>query len=167
MAKEQNDALSIPTFDTSKWTEEQVSFAPYWEPAPGAKIIARLIQKDVDPEERTFARYLLQAGEDIECARGPADEQEKVTVKKGEHFTVSVYYSLQGLFDFYLETGLRPWMQLIALEKVDTSKAGQKVWRWKLLVSPEDKKKADQLRAQLQAKMLAAKNGEKSAELTS
>jgi len=168
MAKEQNDALVIPTtFDTSKWTEEQVSFAPYWEPEPGSKVICRLIQKDVDPEERTFTRYLVQAGEDIECARGPADAQEKVMVKRGERFTISVFFALQGVFDFYLENNLTPWMQIIALEKVPTSKPGQKVWRWKLLVSPEDKKKADQLRAQIQSKQLAAKNAEKSPELSS
>lgn len=154
MANEKNDDLMIPTFDTSKWTEEQVGFAPYWRATKGASIIARLVQKDT-PED-SFVRYLLQAGQDIECFRGgkgddeDEDSRERVIVKKGEFFTVSVWYSLQDVFDLYLETGLRPWMQLTAVDKVKTSKPGRTAWTWKLLVDPKDKKKADQCRALLQ-----------------
>jgi len=162
MAKE-IDSLAVPTFDTTKWTEEQVGFAPYWEPEAGSSVICRVVQKEVDPEERTFARYLLQAGEDIKCYRGPADEQEPVEVKKGEFFTISVFYSLQGLFDFYLENkvgfgGSCPWMKVLSVEKRKTSKPGQTVWVWKLFVDPKDRKQADQLRVlaeQKRAKMLA------------
>lgn len=154
--------MAIPTFNTEKWTEEQVGFAPYWQPKKGASFIARVVQKD-EGEGNQFTRYLLQAGESIDCKRGPADEAEDVKVEKGELFTISVYYSLQGLFDFYLENRFKPWMKVTAVEERKTSTPGQTVWTWKLLVSPEDKKKADQIRT---AK-LSAKKEEKPAELTS
>ena len=155
MATDKNvsTALDIPNFDTKNWTEEQVGFAPYWEPKKGAKIMAQIIQKDA-PEE-SFVRYLMRAGQDMECSRGAKGEDEegnkqdaeKVLVKKGEYFTVSVYFSLQGLFEFYLVSGLKPWMEITAVEKVKTSKPGRTAWQWKVRVSPEDKRKADQLRA--------------------
>lgn len=181
--KDTSTDLAIPTFDTKNWTEEQVGFAPYWKPKKGEKIICRLVQKD-EPED-SFVRYLMQAGQDINCFRGGnqnADDDENgensddektsaepVLVKKGEYFTVSVFYSLQGLFEFYLTSGLKPWMELQATDKVKTSKPGRKAWQWKLRVDPKDKKKADSLRAAIEAKKLAAKNGEgeKPAELTS
>lgn len=170
MAKPTNDTTdiinAIPTFDTSKWTEEQVGFAPYWSPVKGASFIARVMQKDIDPEAKQFTRYLMQAGEDLACKRGPADGAEDVTVKKGEYFTISVYFSLQGLFDFYLESGHKPWMKVNALEERKTSTPGQTVWTWKLLVSPEDKKKADVLRA-ARPQMLSPKKDETPAELSS
>jgi hypothetical protein len=179
--KEVND-LAIPSFDTKNWTEEQVGFAPYWKPKKGEKIICRLVQKD-EPEE-SFVRYLMQAGQDINCFRGgnQADDDveenedgekqnnaEPVLVRKGEFFTVSVFYSLRGLFDFYLESGLKPWMEIQATDKVKTSKPGRRAWQWKLRVDPKDKKKADTLRAAIQAKQLAAKNSEseKNPELSS
>lgn len=179
MANEKNpvDALAIPNFDTKGWVEEQVGFAPYWEADKGQKIIARLVGKE--EKEGTFTRYLLQAGQDMVCYRGAKTldddgksikgSAEKVNVKKGEFFTMSVFHSLQGLFDFYEETGLKPWMQIHAVEKVKTSTPGQMVWTWKLLVSPEDKKRADAKRMQLAAekKSEALPAAEKPAEMTS
>jgi hypothetical protein len=148
--KKKNDALAnpvadgIPDFATQTWTEEQVGFAPYWSPVEGASFIGRIVQKDDAAQD--FVRYLVQAGQDIECQRGPADNAEKVLVKRGEHFTVSVYSALQGIFDFYVVSGLAPWMKVTAKNQVKTSTPGRAVWQWSVAVSPDDKRKADSLR---------------------
>lgn len=145
----------IPDFDTKGWVDEQVGFAAYWTPDAGKQFIARLVGKEEARSEMDFSRYLLQAAQDIACQRGPANEAEPVTVKKGEFFTISVYYSLQGIFDFYLENQFTPWMQITSLEERPTKKPGQTVWTWALKVDPKDKKQADKLR-------MAAKENAKS-----
>lgn len=167
MAKPTTETIDILNVPTNFDAEEQVGFAPYWAPVAGASFIGRVIAKEEAAKETDFTRYLLQAGEDVECARGAADEAEKVTVKKGEFFTISVYFSLQGLFDFYLENKFSPWMRVMAVDERPTKKAGQTVWTWKLQVAKADKAKADQLRAQNAAAQLQAKNAEKPAELSS
>lgn len=130
------NAEELPDFAT--WEEEQVGFAPYWNPEKDKWFYARIIEKDErDPE---FVRYLMQAGVDTPCKRGPAEGAEDVMVKKGEYFTISVYFSLQDLFDLYLETGIRPFMKVVAKDTTKTSTAGRTCWLWTLLVSPETKK---------------------------
>lgn len=158
------DDFNVPSnFDA----EEQVGFAPYWSPEAGAKFVARVIAKEEAQKDTDFTRYLLQAGEDIACQRGGGDNAEDVMVKKGEFFTISVYFSLQGLFDFYLENKFNPWMQVTCIDERPTKKPGQTVWTWKVNCTKDDKKKADTLRAANAAKQLSAKNGEKPAELAS
>lgn len=146
---------AIPNFDKTNWQDEQVGFAPYWKPVTGSFFIGRLVDRDDEAED--FVRYLVQAGQDVECQRGPADDAEKVVVKKGEHFTISVYFSLQGLFDFYLESGLTPWMKISAGEKVKTKTPGRQVFQWKVQLDPADKRKVDAARLKvIEAKKLAA-----------
>lgn len=141
----------LPDFST--WSEEATGFAPYWNPEENAWFFARIIDKD--ERDPSFVRFLMQAGHDIPCKRGPAEEAEDVMVNKGEFFTISVYYSLQDLFDFYLElartgalTPTQQFMRIMAIDKSKT-KAGQKVWNWKVLVDPQTKLIANQARAKL------------------
>ena len=137
----------LPNFEN--WEEEQVGFAPYWGPAEMKWFYGQVVDKDErDPE---FVRYLIRAGVDTQCQRGPVEDAEEVLVKAGEYFTISVYYSLQGAFDFYLETGIKPWMKVTAIKTTETSKSGRTVWHWKLVVSPEDKKRLNAARAQHKA----------------
>lgn len=139
-AKKNGEILDVDGLpDFAKWEEEQVGFAPYWNPEKDKWFYARIIEKDERDSE--FVRYLMQAGVDTPCKRGPADGAEDITVKKGEYFTISVYFSLQDLFDLYLETGIRPFMKVTAKDTVKTSTAGRTCWLWSLLVSPETKAK--------------------------
>lgn len=70
--------------------EENLGFAPYWKAAVGEGFTAKPIQLDArDPK---FERWLLQnLGADLKCFKGPTKEAEEVTVKNGEHFTMSNY----------------------------------------------------------------------------
>lgn len=138
------DALDIPNFDeTTDWTSEAVGFAPYWSPEEGAQFIGRVIHKEPADD---FVRYVMQAGVDLKCFTGPADDAVECTVPKGGYFTISVYYSLQGLFDLYLESGLKPWMKVTAGKKVKTKTPGRTVFQWDVKVPKADKAKADAYR---------------------
>jgi len=140
-----NTAMQIPNFEN--WEEEQVGFAPYWNPEENKWFYAQVVDKDErDPQ---FVRYLMRAGMDTPCKRGPVDSQDDITVKTGEYFSVSVYFSLQGAFDFYLESGIKPYMKVLAINEVKTSTPGRTCWTWKLLVSPDDKKKIQGAREKL------------------
>lgn len=145
-----SDALAIPDF--SKWEEEQVGFAPYWNPETDKWFLGQVVSRDErDPE---FVRYLVKAALDTPCKRGPVDGAEEVLVKSGEYFSISVYYSLQGLFDAYLEMGIvPPVMKVIAVKEVKTKKAGQTCWTWKVLISPDDKKRINTKRTELALEM--------------
>lgn len=135
------------TFDFTTWVDEATGFSPYWNPAENKYFVGRLVSKDVqDPD---FVRYLVQAGEDLECAQGPAATAEKVTVRKGEFFTISVYFSLQDIFDIYLESGIRPWMKVTAGKKLPTKKPGRFVFKWRIQVSPADKARTDEAKVQM------------------
>ena len=139
------DVSGVPNFD--KWVEEQVGFAPYWNPEPEKWFFARVVARDErDPE---FVRYLMQAGMPLNCKRGPADDAEDVAVKPGEHFSFSVYHSLRDTFDFYLETGLSPFLRVQSIKEVKTKTTGQTCWTWKVLVSPQDKKILEKKREEM------------------
>jgi len=155
------DALGVPDFSPENWSEEQVGFSPYWNPEEGKSFIGRLVEKD--ERDPNFVRYLIQAGEDLECARGPSEEAETVIVKKGEFFTISVYFSLQGVFDLYLESGIRAWMKVTATGISKTKTPGRTVWQWKLQVPKEAKRLADAYRMQL----MQGRKEEEAKELTS
>jgi len=151
----------LPDFD--KWEEETVGFAPYWNPEEGKWFYARIVERDDrDPE---FVRYLFQAGMPTPCARGAEDSEtfEPVMINTGEYFTISVYFSLQGLFDLYLETGHRPYIKVISVKKVPTKKTGRNVWLWKVLSDPKDKRIMNQKRLELKA----AQNDAQEPKLTS
>jgi hypothetical protein len=147
-----NDAMALPDF--SKWEEEQVGFAPYWNPEPLKWFLGRVVARDErDPD---FVRYLMKAEIDTPCKRGPVTDAEDVMIRKGEFFSISVYHSLEGLFNAYLEMGFTPAMKVTAVKEVPTKKSGQ---TWKVQVSPDDKKLLTKKRTELQLE--AKKNQER------
>ena len=155
MVEKKNDKneviVQIP--NTDGWVTEQTGFAPYWNPVEGASFFGIVVEKDErDPE---FVRYLMKAVCDTPCKTGSEDNEEDVLVKAGDYFTVSVYFSLQGLFDFYLENGINTVMKVTAKKQVPTKKTGRKVWQWQVQVSPKDKQLADRKRAELMAAQVA------------
>ncbi len=164
MTTKNNPMLDIPDFEKVDWTSEAVGFAPYWSPEEGKQFIGRPVHKDESAED--FIRYVMQAGVDLDCFTGPAEDAVAIKVNKGAFFTISVYHSLQGLFDLYLESGLKPWMKVTAGKKVKTKTPGRSVFQWDVQVSKKDKGEADAYRlSRRKAPELA--EGEESAELTS
>jgi hypothetical protein len=132
----------MPDFD--KWSEEQIGFAPYWKPQEGKWFFGAPIA--IDMRDPKFVRYQFIAGADTPCQRGPSEEDdersEQVMVKKGETFSLSVYYSLRDVFDEYLrygaETGKPVLVRVDALKTVPT-KNQPKCWQFKARISPEQK----------------------------
>jgi len=130
------EGQEVPDFAT--WEELQVGFAPYWNPSPGAWFYGQIVEKD--ERDSDFVRYLVRAGTATACKRGPNDAAEEVTVKPGEYFSVSVYYSLRDTFDIFLESGFRPFIRVLAVKEVKTKTVGQTCWTWKVNIAPQDKK---------------------------
>lgn len=131
--------------DFSTWTERQIGFAPYWKPKTGESAFASLVARDDSGE---WTRLQLVAHRDLMCRRGPGNDDEtegatgeEVLVKKGETFSISVYYSLEEEFAYHLylagKLGRAIPMLLTATKKTKTG-SGNQVWNWKLQVSPED-----------------------------
>jgi len=140
----QNPATDgLPDFD--KWTDEQIGFAPYWKPAEGKWFFGMPVT--IDMRDPKFVRYQFIAGADTPCQRGPSDEDdersEAVIVKKGETFSLSVYYSLRDAFDQYLqygaETGKPVLVRVDALRTVPT-KNQPKCWQFRARLSPQQSK---------------------------
>lgn len=156
---EENTGFEIaPGFEVPLgWEDESVGFPPYWSPAPGAAFRGKLmLRDDRDPE---FVRYVFQNTNNLplECATGKTDDAEQVMVQPGELFTVSLYAALPFDMMFGLEC------LLLAKDKVETSKAGREVWRWRMILPPEAKKQLHERRqtASLQAAQSAAMLGAK------
>ncbi len=155
----------MPDFD--KWSEEQIGFAPYWKPEVGKWFYGMPIA--IDMRDPKFIRYQFVAGLDTPCQRGPSDEEdersEQVVVKKGETFSLSVYYSLRDVFDEYLNYGAQSGKPVLvrvdALRTVPT-KNQPKCWQFKARVSPEQKK---ELTAWRQKNVKVLPRGEERPEL--
>jgi len=148
--------------DFSKWEEEQVGFAPYWSPAEEKWFLAQVFARDDrDPD---FIRYLMRAGMLIPCKRGAGEDAEDIAVKPGGFFTISVYTSLRDTFDFYLESGIRPFVRIEAIKEVPTKKTGQTCWTWNVKVSPTDKKKLEFARKEKATLLLKEKSMENDAQ---
>lgn len=144
--------------DFSKWSEEQIGFAPYWSPEPGESIFATVLVRD--ERSADFERYILRCEQPrLMCKRGKAINATEVEVKKGDSFTVSIYDSIEEAFDFYIASGLQPRIQLTAEEKIPTNTPGRSVWKWKLMVDPTVRPALDKLRAGVAAKQMS--NGKK------
>jgi hypothetical protein len=155
MAKEEVtkpvDATSIP----KGWVEEQVGYAPYWKAVKeGDAFIGRVLMRDERNEE--FVRYILECTKaPVVCARGPAEGAEEVIVNVGEEFTCSAYAALPldrfyGLEVMVIAKGKRK------LNPTNDNPQKRDLWEFRVLVSPEDKKKLALSREEA-AKRLAAK----------
>jgi hypothetical protein len=132
--------------ETANFQEEQIGFPPYWTPEEGKKVYARVV--DFDDSDPEFLRYVMQAGHDIDCQRGPSDAREEVTVHKGEFFTMSQYASLP--LGKYLDIPVL--IQVKEKRKID---GGKTMWVFSLSVSEQAKKI---LAARRQANMLLRHN---------
>lgn len=161
MAKKENGGLvpfenppGIEGFD--KFEDEQVGLPPYWGPddenlgPPDDKGFSKpltpmqfygkvVAYDDGDPE---FKRYVIQAGHDLLCWRGPKKSVEEVPVKKYEFFSISEYAGLPlgrylGLPIFVYVKGKRP----IA--------GGRTVWEWGVKCDPRVKAKLEERREKM------------------
>lgn len=146
MAKNKTDELrsdGLPA-DFANWeTEKLGDFPPYFQPEEGLMFYATAV--GVDYEDPEFHRIIFQAEADVECYRGPKDDQEPVTVKKGELFTCSAYDILSKQVGFLIM--LQSGIVLKCVEKKQ-SKANpkQSYWTFELKVSPNDKKRLQAFR---------------------
>lgn len=143
------EAFELPNFD--EWEKEQVGFAPYWSPDTDKWFYGSVQARDErDPE---FVRYLCKALMPMTVQRGPAEDAEKIDIKPGEYFSISVYYSLAEPFDFILEhfvlKGIEVPMRIKALKSVKTKKVGQTCWTWEMLLPKEMKKALAEKRNEL------------------
>src|SRR4029077_3781914 len=92
----------------SEWTTEQTGFAPYYEPEKGAWFAA--IIRKCDMRDPNFIRYLMQAScMPVKCRRGPKppegieDTRPVVDVLPGQHFSLSLFYSMVENLNTYIE----------------------------------------------------------------
>lgn len=140
------------------FVEEQVGFAPYWEPEEGKRFYA--ILAGVDMADPNFLRYSFTAAKDTECFTGPADEQVPVTVHEGETFTCSVYAQLRDRFDEYLgllaEGVIIPILVTCIGKSDKKTQAGFNFWKFKISVSQENKQLLLKYRSQKLAELRAA-----------
>lgn len=129
--------------DFANWTDRQVSFAPYWHPAPGDKFFGKIIAIDMRNPE--FIRLQFQCLQnELTCQRGPAAEGNEVVVHKGETFSMSVYSALADELTFQLQSGISPPTYIEAQKKVKTA-TGKDCWQFRCRVSPEDNAKLNAL----------------------
>lgn len=163
--KAPNQGAADP-MDFSSWEEEQVGFAPYWNPEENKFFVGTVVARDErDPE---FLRYLIKAAVDTQCKRGPVDEAEEVLVKKGEFFSISVYHALAEPFDFILENftskGEDLLTKLTAVKETKTKTQGRTVWQWKMHLPPEHKKKLNAMKETVRRAALAEQAERKAIE---
>lgn len=129
-------------------TQEEVGFAPYWNPEKGASVYAAVEQMDqADPE---FPRFLMRALENVKCQRGSEEKGtlEDVTVQAGEVFSMSVYVQLAPKFAEYLSYPFQVPLIVTAKDKVKGGKGT--VWLFGLDVTKTMKKKLQEARASRQ-----------------
>ena len=139
----------------SDWEQVETGFPPYWKPAEGQCIVARVCT--LDARNEGFVRYVLQATKiQIPCARGPVDGAEEVTVNPGEFFTMGEYASLDLSRFFDIEV----FIKVIGTRKLPGNKESNGVPRnmfeFEVRCSKEDKAKLNAMR-QEDMKLLAAR----------
>ena len=163
--KAPQSATKADEIDFSTWEEEQVGFAPYWNPEPGKFFVGTPVARD--ERDPSFLRYLIKAAVDTQCKRGPVDEAEEVLVKKGEFFSVSVYYALAEPFDAILENFTSKGTDILAkVTAIKTAKTKEKndVWQWKMHLPPEHKKLMTAMKETVRKAALAEANERKAIE---
>ena len=121
------------------WSEEQIGFAPYWEPNEGLGFVGTPVA--IDARDPDFVRFLFIAQQDIECFRGSAASAESVLVKKGERFSIGSYFALVDALGEFLTfqqtTGKPLTVRVDAVRKVKTAKK-QDCWQFRVRVKPSD-----------------------------
>jgi hypothetical protein len=127
------------------WEDEQTGFPPYWNPEVGKAF--RGVVLGLDEKDPDFPRYAFKATDQVMCARGPADEAEKVIIKPGEFFSCSAYAALP------LQRYIGFEVYVMAKNKRDI-KGGKELWEFSLKIHPEEKKKL----LALEAKRLSESN---------
>ncbi len=146
------------------WEDEQIGFAPYWNPEPGKSFAG--VPDHIDIRDPEFVRVVFRAIVDIECKRGPVEGAETVLVKEGELFTVSMYHSMQEPLEFilthFISKGINFPVRFQALKEVPTKKAGQTCWTWRMQLPPDGKKLMAAKRDEA-AKALMAERAERAA----
>lgn len=145
--------------DFDNWeTEKLGEFPPYWNPVEGLSFYARPI--GVDFRQEDFHRVIFEAMADTPCFRGPAEDAEEVTVKKGENFTCSLYSILGSQIGFLISLySIIPnrGMVLKAVKKVaSNSDPKRKFWTFELVMHPDDRKALKVLRTQAAGELLDA-----------
>jgi hypothetical protein len=143
---------SIPELKDVEMLEEQLGFAPYYNPIPGEAFYAVPVHFDMDLDrDRGFDRWVFQAQHPMQCFRGPkGEEQEKALVRKGEFFSTSVYAQLR----LHLYLGLP--VELTCQKKVPAKKGS--MWVFTMAVTPDTKAKIQARRDEQLAQALAAKS---------
>ena len=140
---------------TEDWVEQQLGFAPYYNPKIGDTFVATPVEiDDKDPE---FNRFVFVAGMIMECARGPKDDAEPVTVNDGEQFTMGAYAMLAPLFEDYLGMKCR----VTVVDQIKIADGKRTLYRFKLAVSPSDNKLIAERKAARTKAKLAARRDEK------
>lgn len=123
---QQADGFEIPNFD--EWVETQGGFPPYWTPEEGKRFYAKPVM--IDARDPKFIRYVFEALAPVDCARGPVDEQEPVTVMPGEQFTCSNYAAM-GM-EFYLNIPV----VITTKGKTESKSSGNDYWTWSIKIDP-------------------------------
>jgi hypothetical protein len=148
---------NVPGMSFDDWEDEQIGFAPYWKPEAGKSFAG--IPESIDIRDPEFLRIVFKALTDTECARGPVDGAEKVLVKAGELFTVSMYHSMQEPIEFilanFISKGIPFPVRFHAIKEVPTKKAGQTCWTWRMQLPPAGKKLMAAKREEAAAALMA------------
>ncbi len=143
--------------DFENWESEKLGdFPPYFEPDEGKMFYAKIVGVDyADPE---FHRIICQAEADVECLRGPKGEQEEVTVKKGELFTISEYAIIANQVGFLIMLQSAIVLKVVSKEQSRTNPKNS-YWTFELKVSPNDKKRLQAIRFEHSQRQLGMSDG--------
>lgn len=139
------DENGLPDF--SSFVKEQISFPPYWNPEEGKKIY--FVPMQLDDKDKEFQRYVCKALMPIQCAQGPAEDQEMVMVQPGEYFTLSTYTALP--LEMYF--GFPVLVTTKTKRKIQGGK--KELWQFELAVDPTVKKQLESKRVEMAKQMQA------------
>lgn len=110
-------------------------YPAYWEPVEGQSFTAFIV--GIDKRDPDFERILFKATHDVECYKGPKDDQEEVTVHEGETFSCGLYRVFQGLIEQYAMAGIfeKIPVTVTAVEKVkQTGDKAKTYWKFSVRV---------------------------------
>jgi hypothetical protein len=170
--KEQNvaslEGIVIPGLDIAGlkgYRDQQVGFAPYWsadEEAPDFTDMSLPLEKflpeaimagraflakpvDFDGKDPDFHRYIMQAGHQIKCFRGPGSRKEVVMVEKYDFFSISEYAGLPIAAMMGLPIIVVAKNKLLVPGN-DKVKGEHHIWQWRVITSEEVSRRLDKRR---------------------